>query len=739
MSFFEVEKPKSRAKLIGRDYQIEAHDACFRIWDSGVRGALVRSATGTGKTPMACLIADTWMQRGPDYRVMVISYEQQLVWQFAQEIEDFLGMVPGIEMEKECAGPDKRIVVASRASLLRAPPPEPDQLEKLSAYGITEVGAAPARAIKSYLKALSRGTHADSIKEEIEQLNERPEVFGKHWSRLHKFSSEYHWLVIFDEAHRHAYHLTSVGHVADWFDMNPRSKRMGLTATPKRSDEVSIGDKMFPGIALDYPLFSCDKRCAVRDGWAVPYVQKYIEVSGVDFKSIGKIGSDFDPDELERVLGEESKLATLIEPMLDMVGDRRTLIFSPRVAMAKNVALYINARSRCKCPCGELTWHPTLLIGDSAACSCGRKADKEDIDRFPDQARQISEETTVLERREVYRGHQEGKFQFLSVCGLCREGYNDPDIACVAVFRPVSQEASSLAEQMKGRSCRPLRGILTGLETPEERLQAIADSRKPNALIVDLVGITGLADCASTVQIYSEGLPDEVKDLAAELLAEKGKGEEVDVEEVIEEAKRQIAEEKERVKAEREAAEEAAKREFENRAKANADVKYTEHDVGYGAQSDPNEASEKQYAFIEFLGMDLDGLSRRRAGRIIDQLLRRVDPEEVARTNNLNDWQRVGPSGKQLGLMRYKNIPAERAKSKRDAGLLIDAKLDPTKFFTDRKKAITDCRDLEQLSATGKDLALVKGVLPSLVWQQIVQLGIERRDQLNGSSHGIPE
>src|SRR5208337_4462662 len=107
---------------------------------------------------------------------------------------------------------------------------------------------------------------------------------------------------------------------------------------------------------------------------------------------------------------------TLVGPLLDMVEDRRTLIFSPTVQMAKDVASFINARSRAVCTCGKTKWYPTLLIGDGAACECGRLAEAFDIDRN-NQARELDGMT--VDRDPIYAGHQSGEFQFLSICGLC--------------------------------------------------------------------------------------------------------------------------------------------------------------------------------------------------------------------------------------------------------------------------------------------------------------------------------
>ena len=63
---------------------------------------------------------------------------------------------------------------------------------------------------------------------------------------------------------------------------------------------------------------------------------------------------------------------------------------------------------------------------------------------------------------------------------------------------------------MKGRGCRPLRGIVDGLDSPEDRLAAIKASAKPNALIIDLVGITGMGKAKTTAHILNTGKPDEI-------------------------------------------------------------------------------------------------------------------------------------------------------------------------------------------------------------------------------------
>lgn len=734
------EKPKLRGRFTPRDYQLKDHDRTFSMWDDGTTGCLTRAFTCAGKTFMACMKADTWLARGDDYRVMVISYEQQLVEQFAEEVERYLGITPLIEMEKSEVSADAipPITIASRQSLLRRASPDIALLEQMGKHGFQDLNLLSAlgdKKIKKYLKHIDGGGDLDQIHDDLEVWRDAPEIANGYWSRLHKFDWRLNWLIVFDEGHKHTYKMASVGHIVDWFDQNPVSRRLGMTATPKRFDGVSIGDKMFPGISLDYPLYSTEKACGVKDGWAVPYVQRYIEIEGIDFKNIKRAANgDFDEAALEVALNTETILAKLVQPLLDLVGDRKTLIFSPGVSMAKSVAAFINARVEAKCTCGKVKWYPRPLIEDGAACECGVAITSEMVTKKTDQAKQLDGSSHRTNRKPIYEGHQNGEFQFLSICGLCREGYNDPDIACVAIFRPVSKKASSLAEQMKGRGCRPhssIAKLLGDCPDTEARLLMNSQGPKPNCLIVDLVGITGLADCASTVAIYSEGLPDEVIERAEKELLKSGSEGETAVEEAIESAKRAVAEEREKLRKEREEAERRQKEAAERRAALDAQVKYSAHERGYGANVDPNMASDKQLGFIGFLGMNIKAfITRAQARRIIGQLRNRVTPEEVARTNRLEpeQWKLAKPSLKQADYMGKLGIKKE-AKTGYDASLLISARKDPAQFVKDRLQDIADARSAEELTFAARDAAFGRDYLKPNLWSQIMEAGSKRRSQ----------
>jgi superfamily II DNA or RNA helicase len=591
-----------RARVTPRDYQERGIAAAFDYWAKGEPGVLFRQPTGSGKTVSGALIADRWLSQGPNYRVLVLAHERQLIQQFAEEIYDILGVTPAVEMaDLHCTGNEK-IIVASRATL--------------------------------------KGSR-------LEQ----------------KFDPELNWLLVIDEAHRWAVKLPSCRPIIEHFAVNPNSKRLGLSATPERTDKTVLKE-LFPAVASDYRLYDLGGGpCAVNDGWAVQYDQRFVVVEGVDFKNIREIAKDFDVNELERVLCEQETLARLVDPTLDLVGKRRTLIFNPTVDMAKAVALYINAK-----------------LGYEAAVELDGS--------FPDE-----------ERKLVYRRHQRGDIQFLSVCGLCREGYNDPGIQAVAVYRPT--KSRPLAEQMKGRGCRPLKGIVSPDMTCEERRAAIAASEKPDCMIIDLVGVTGLADCASTAHILASGKPDAVIERAnRNALAKEGP---VDMADEIHFAEYQL--EEERLAEERRLQEEAERRrqkreedrirreemlerqrqerlEYQRRAGIQTEVNYSATKVGSGAggrvyasSSIENGASEKQIGYISLLGLDLSSvpITKSQAGRIITQLKDGVPIDEVKRVNRLP--ANVGAAAatyKQISFLKWKGIPIPADCSKAQASKLID-------------------------------------------------------------------
>ena len=110
-------KLAARCSMVPRDYQQHAIDETFRLWAEGHVGALCRLPTGAGKTLTGTMIADIWLQKSEDNRVLILAHERQLIDQFAQEVEEILHIRPAIEMGSiHCTGREK-IIVGSRQTL----------------------------------------------------------------------------------------------------------------------------------------------------------------------------------------------------------------------------------------------------------------------------------------------------------------------------------------------------------------------------------------------------------------------------------------------------------------------------------------------------------------------------------------------------------------------------------------------------------------------------------------------
>lgn len=456
-----------------RPYQRDALLDFIAAYESGERAMLLRLATGMGKTYTASLIADWWRSRGDDHRVLVLCAERVLVEQFRDEIQAFLTWEDvGLEMSSDGwvshrAERQPGIIIATRQTLTGN---------------------------------------------------------GKNFARLDKLNpTAFRWLVVIDEAHQWAGHLSTCGPIFEHFEQNPDSARIGQTGTPERGDGVSLR------LGFSHPISDVRLSTAINDGYLVPFRQKYITVEGVDFTDpalLKSLKGDFDDDELDRVLSKREAMASMIVPLLEQVEGRRCLVFWPGVKSARDGANAISA---------EVALRPSDAAWGGAEHTHGG--------------------TPTDDRRDIIRRFQRGDFQFLCVCNLCRAGYDDPSLGAVAVFRPTKSRV--LAEQMKGRSVRPLRGLINGLDTPESRKAAIAASAKPDALVIDLVGVSGMPEVATTAELLLAGADDELLKRIDAILQS---GETQSIDEAKQKAEAEIEHEtEERKRREREEADRMAK------------------------------------------------------------------------------------------------------------------------------------------------------------------------------------
>jgi superfamily II DNA or RNA helicase len=322
---------------------------------------------------------------------------------------------------------------------------------------------------------------------------------GDGGGRMGKFDPARFGVLIIDEAH----HATSPSYrrVIDYYRTNPELKILGVTATPDRADEEALG-QVFKSVAFDYEVLD-----AIHDGWLVPIEQMLVHVEGLDYSSIRTTAGDLNGADLADVLEAEKNLHQMASASLEIIGNRRALVFTASVKAAEKTAEIFNRH------------RPQM-----ASWVCG-KTDRE-------------------ERRGVLADFAAGRVQVVCNCGVLTEGFDDPGVEVVIMGRPT--KSRSLYSQMVGRSTRPLPGVVDGPETAEARRSAIATSAKPSCLVVDFVGNAGKHKLVTSADI----LGGKVSEDAVERALDRAKkaGGPVRMAEALDEAEEELRLEREQVR-----------------------------------------------------------------------------------------------------------------------------------------------------------------------------------------------
>lgn len=255
-------------------------------------------------------------------------------------------------------------------------------------------------------------------------------------SRIQRYPRDFFGLIVIDEAHRAALKNSGYRTIVEYFDT---AKVVGVTATPDRLDRERIvgPGRIFASVAYEYQIAS-----AIADGYLVPVRQGFVQVEGLDFVHVD---GDMVP-----VLREEQHLHRIVEPTIRLAGERRTIVFAASVNHAVQLAKVFNR------------YRP------GSAISLNGKSQRD-------------YRKTVIER------FREGKFQFLVNCSLFTEGFDDAGVACVAIAS--NTKSRSKYAQMVGRGTRPA-VALPNETTAEQRRALIAESSKPDLLVLDFIGST---------------------------------------------------------------------------------------------------------------------------------------------------------------------------------------------------------------------------------------------------------
>ena len=303
--------------------------------------------------------------------------------------------------------------------------------------------------------------------------------------RLLAFHPGHFSLVIIDECHRslaksylkvvYYFHFGEQSLDDEWVMPEPEEPHethcrvLGVTATADRGDRRSLG-QLFDTCAYTYGLID-----ACRDGYLVRPLVKTLPLK-IDLKGIKMRGNDLDAQEVSDRL--TPLLVEIARQIAAEAGHLKTIIFLPSVDSAKRLSE----------ACAAQGLNSNFVSG---AC----------LDR--------------TEKMEAFKNAGTGSVMCNAM--LLVEGVDIPDISCVCVLRPT--KIRGLFVQAVGRGTRTLPGTIDGLNTKEERLAAIAASKKPSLLILDFLWLSDRLDLVKPVDLVA-GRPD-LKERMSELQDEQ--------------------------------------------------------------------------------------------------------------------------------------------------------------------------------------------------------------------------
>ena len=216
--------------------------------------------------------------------------------------------------------------------------------------------------------------------------------------RLSKFSENYFDTIIIDEAH----HCISDSYqrVLQHF---PEANVLGVTATPDRGDMRNLG-QYFESLAYEYTLPK-----AIKEGYLSPIKALTIPLK-IDMSGVSVQAGDFKTSDVGTAL--DPYLESIAQEMEKYCRDKKTVVFLPLVKTSQKFRDLLNEH------------------GFQAAEVNGGSDD----------------------RAQILKDFEDGRYNVLCNSMLLTEGWDCPQVDCIAVLRPT--RVRSLYCQMVGRGTR---------------------------------------------------------------------------------------------------------------------------------------------------------------------------------------------------------------------------------------------------------------------------------------------
>ena len=403
-------------------------------------------------------------------------------------------------------------------------------------------------------------------------------VSGRGRPRMERFNPMEFSTVVIDEFH-HATAKTYLK-ILDWFKLNPRIKILGVTATPDRTDEEALG-QVCDSVAFNYTLPD-----AISDGWLVPISCQMVSIAGLDFSSVRTTAGDLNGADLAEIMEAESVCQGVCSATLQIIGKRQTIVFTPSVKHAEMACAIFNRHQD-----GIAEW--------------------------------VSGKTEKEARRRIMDNVVQGRTQILCNVGVATEGFDAPGVEVIVMARPTKSRA--LYAQMAGRATRPQAGLVDKFATADERKDAIHNSKKPGALLIDFVGNSGRHKLISGLDLLGGKYTEEERRVAKEIAAD---GDLHDIEGALDEARKSLIA--------KEVAQEELRRQLEEAKKRHlvAKAKWTTSSVDpfdafdirpmtLALNNQRNPLSNKQKDILRKQGIDPDSMNSTHAKQLLDEQFRR--------------------------------------------------------------------------------------------------------------------
>jgi len=513
-----------------RKYQIEAIQAINDNLNTGVDKALLVLATGLGKTVTAVKTADQFK------RTLFVVDSEELLEQAA-------------------------------LAFLR------EKFDSRFSDNVAKMG------FLNYIKGEGLFAMSDfkmgAIKADVFQPNGNVVVASAQTlhRRLHLLQPEMFDLVIVDEAHTAMANTYFKG--ISFFNAK---LRLGLTATPQRSDNLPLGD-LFDKIIYEYNIAD-----GIKDGYLVELDAIRVKTN-VSLDKVRTTAGELNQKDLSNEINTLARNNLVADSYLKYAKGRRTIAFGCDIQHCMDLAEVF-------------------------------------IEKGIKATAVSSDEERTGDRSQKIKDFKAGKYDVIFNTNILTKGFDEPSVACIIAAAPTK----SLTRYMQaiGRGTRTLPGVIDGLESAEERWSAIKKSNKRECIIIDIVDNTNRHNIINAWELDREKDPSERVFTTAEKREKLVAARKAKLEHSREEDERVKLLSLPKVKINRsirmsEAATEAQLNAIKNWGYDIENVHYTKMMVNeiFMQQS----ASEKQIGFLKWKGYDVSkGVSKAQASLAFNEI-----------------------------------------------------------------------------------------------------------------------